>query len=119
VAASSRADSSCVEARAFLFFYMVGHQDQLEAALSYYSRAYSPLWMRYTWRTERSRAGRRSGWTCGFEVEWSASRHDRRNDQEEMLTDFDMDMVGDRVRRDVVEGCSISSRYKEQGSLMY
>lgn len=34
-----------------------------------------------------------------------------------MLTDFDMDMVGDRARRDVVQDGSISSRYKEQESL--
>jgi hypothetical protein len=33
VAASSRAESSCVEARAFLFLYVIGHQDWLEAAL--------------------------------------------------------------------------------------
>lgn len=33
-----------------------------------------------------------------------------------MLTDFDMDMVGDRARRDVVQDGSISSRYKVQGA---
>jgi hypothetical protein len=78
------------------------------------SRVDSPLWTRCTSRTERSRAGRRSGWTCGSEVEWSALRCDCRDAENGMLTDFDMDMASGGCSLSDVGGHPISEDEREQ-----
>ena len=59
-------------------------------------------------------AGRRSGWICGFEVEWSALRRNCRDAGNGMLTDFDMDIAGGGCTLSDVGGCPISLDEREQ-----